>query len=245
MGEVSEKPATIGAGLIRDWVHGWVVSREVAPAVEIPGGFRIEVGLPDHLRRYILVDANPEVMRDLIGRIHQPGVWIKAFAEEAEFRSFLTPEWVVEGSGHMMVTALRRTTVDVPDGYSVQHSRESGLLVVRVLAADGELAACGQMGVAGPIAVADLIGTEEPHRRRGLGVVVLKTLANLAVAEGAQKGVLVATDEGKALYLTLGWELRGYVTGAWIPLPASETMVESTFPSSGRSRDAVSPPAAG
>ena len=216
--EVSETRATIGAGLIQDWVHGWVVSREVPPAIEVPGGFRIEVGQPNHLRRYVLGNANPDVMQDLIRRIHTPGVWIKAFAEEPEFRWFLTPEWKVDGSGHIMVTALRQTAVTVPPGYSVESTQDEGLLAVRVLAADGGLAASGRMGVAGPIAVADQIGTEEAHRRRGLGAIVMQTLANLAVAQGAQKGVLVATDEGKALYLALGWELRGHVTGAWIPL---------------------------
>lgn len=224
--EVGETPAVIGAGLIRDWVSGWTVSRETPAAVAVPGGFRIEVGRPEHLRRYVLTDANPEVMRDLIGRIHTPGVWIKAFAEEAGFRSFLTPAWRVDGSGHMMAAALRAAPVTVPAGYSVESTSESGRLVVRVLAADGELAASGQAGVAGQIAVPDQIGTEEAHRRRGLGVVVMQSLANLAVAEGARKGVLVATDEGRELYLTIGWETRGYVTGAWIPLPTDGATAE-------------------
>jgi len=38
--------------------------------------------------------------------------------------------------------------------------------------------------------------------------VVMRTLANTAVDAGAELGVLGASFEGRALYLTLGWEVR-------------------------------------
>jgi predicted GNAT family acetyltransferase len=48
--------------------------------------------------------------------------------------------------------------------------------------------------------------TEEAHRRRGLGGLVMRTLADRALEEGAALGVLGAIDAGRALYETLGWK---------------------------------------
>ncbi|MGG7575234.1 GNAT family N-acetyltransferase [Streptomyces sirii] len=68
----------------------------------------------------------------------------------------------------------------------------------------GESAAQGQMAALGRAAVVDRVVTQEAHRRRGLGGLVMRTLADHAVAEGATLGVLGATDEGRARYETLG-----------------------------------------
>jgi hypothetical protein len=226
--ELDGLTAATGAGLIADWVYGWAVSREAGRPVAVRGGFRIEIGRPGHVRRYVLGSLDRDIIRDLVRRIDTPGVWIKAIGPEAEFRALLSPAWELAGSGHLMTTSLRRAVVRVPDGYSVQTRVERNRIVVQVLTGAGEVAAFGQTGLAGAIAVADHIGTEEAHRRRGLGGVVMGSLANAALDQGARKGVLAATAEGKALYLTLGWTFRGCLSGAWIPLPEQEQNATAT-----------------
>lgn len=218
--EIDGQAAATSAGLITDWVYGWAVSREAGRPVEVRGGYRIEIGRPGHVRRYVLSGLDRDVIGDLVRRIDTPGVWIKAYGAEAEFRALLSPAWELAGSGHMMTTLLQRASVRVPDGYSVDMRVKPNRIVVQVLTGAGEVAAFGQTGLAGSIAVIDHIGTEEAHRRRGLGRVVMGSLANAALDQGARKGVLVGTEEGKALYLMLGWTLHGFVAGAWIPLPA-------------------------
>lgn len=81
-----------------------------------------------------------------------------------------------------------------------------GVLRVRVLDAAGGQAAKGQMAVLGDAVVVDRVVTEEAHRRRGLGGLVRRTLADRALEVGAVLGVLGATDAGRALYETLGWK---------------------------------------
>ncbi|MDO3701713.1 GNAT family N-acetyltransferase [Micromonospora sp. C28SCA-DRY-2] len=55
------------------------------------------------------------------------------------------------------------------------------------------------------------------HRRRGLGSVVMAALHRHAARRGARTGILVATDEGRALYQRLGWVVHTEVSGAFRP----------------------------
>lgn len=71
---------------------------------------------------------------------------------------------------------------------------------------DGEEAASGLMAVVGEDAVAHRISTEEAHRRRGLGSVVMGTLVREAVQDGAKTGLLFSSTDGVHLYGRLGWE---------------------------------------
>ncbi|RKN52969.1 N-acetyltransferase [Micromonospora costi] len=69
----------------------------------------------------------------------------------------------------------------------------------------GEVGARGTMGVTGTDAVADRIETIPAHRRRGLASTVMGALAGAAIDEGAEHGILVASEDGQRLYRTLGW----------------------------------------
>ncbi|WP_225881891.1 GNAT family N-acetyltransferase [Streptomyces aureocirculatus] len=61
------------------------------------------------------------------------------------------------------------------------------------------------MAVLGETVVVDRVVTHEPHRRRGLGGFVMGALTDEALNRGATLGVLGATEDGRALYETLGW----------------------------------------
>ncbi|MCZ4125464.1 hypothetical protein [Streptomyces sp. H39-S7] len=56
-----------------------------------------------------------------------------------------------------------------------------GVTHVRILCADGELAACGQAGLTDSACVFDQIVTEPAHQRLGPGTVVMDTLTNAAI----------------------------------------------------------------
>nr|WP_240897083.1 GNAT family N-acetyltransferase [Kineococcus vitellinus] len=101
-----------------------------------------------------------------------------------------------------------------PAGYRVAADTRGATTVLTVHAADGTPAARGHLAVAGADAVLDRISTEEQHRRRGLGTVVVTHLAAAARAGGARRGVLVASAQGRALYASLGWRTRSPITGA-------------------------------
>jgi GNAT superfamily N-acetyltransferase len=214
-----EKPSA-AAEVIRAWISGWVLSRGASTPVEVPGGFEIEVGMPGHQRRYVLSAADPVVIRDLMERVTEPDIWLKVTAPEDEVVPLLAPAWTLMDPGFMMTTTLHWVEVTPPAGYSVTTTTEEAVTFVQVLTADGQCAARGQVAVAGEFAIFDRIRTEDTHRRRGLGRVVMNTLGNAALTQGSHSAVLGATDEGRALYLSLGWTVHSPLTSAVILPPA-------------------------
>ncbi len=47
--------------------------------------------------------------------------------------------------------------------------------------------------------------TDPKHQRRGLGSTLMRALSNHALGLGMSGGLLVGSDEGRALYEHLGW----------------------------------------
>lgn len=67
------------------------------------------------------------------------------------------------------------------------------------------IAAAGTVGVLGDTATFDAVETTPSFQRRGLGRHVMATLTEQAMGRGARRGVLAASDQGRQLYLSLGW----------------------------------------
>jgi len=65
--------------------------------------------------------------------------------------------------------------------------------------------------------VFDQIVTQEAHRRRGLGRMIMNGLIQRALEHGARQGALIATPDGRALYRTLGWSEWSEVTSVISP----------------------------
>ncbi|TQF02651.1 GNAT family N-acetyltransferase [Kitasatospora acidiphila] len=112
-----------------------------------------------------------------------------------------------------MTTALTEPTPRVPDGYAVGAEEADGIIHVRVRTTEGDVAAAGYATVTDGVAVMDRVATYPEHQRRGLGTLVMDTLAATAVERGAHTAVLGATDEGRALYESLGWTLLAPLGG--------------------------------
>lgn len=203
--------------LARHWVLGWALSRGTEPPVEQAEGFRIDVGLPHHVARYVLLDADePAVeaaVRKVAGSVTVPNTWLKAFVSPELVASWLPPGWTSGPPTFLMATQLCPSEVRAPDGYALTAETRAGVTFVRVLATDGAVAARGQIAVTGESAVVDQVETDPAHQRRGLGSLVMRTLANGAVARGASTGVLGASTEGRALYEALGWKVHAPLAG--------------------------------
>ncbi|MFJ6486770.1 MULTISPECIES: GNAT family N-acetyltransferase [unclassified Streptomyces] len=199
--------------LARSWVDGWTVSRRAPRPVDVPWGLSIQVGLPGQAVRHVLLDADVETARRLIDAVTEPTTCIKAFLEPDVMEPWFSPEWEATDPGFLMAVDLRPSVVRAPDGYTVTAERDGDVVSVRVLAADGELAARGQTGLTGTACVFDQIITEEAHQRLGLGTVVMGALTGAAVENGATTGILGATVQGRALYETLDWKVLAPLTG--------------------------------
>ena len=205
------------------WIRGWALTREVEPPVAHADGFRIAVGLPRQAARHVFPRPSPAIA-DLGESITQPWVYIKACATSEQLRALLPDRWRIEDLHYMMTCEARPFpgSGDVPAGYCLEVDDAAAATRqghVRVVAPDGTLAASGHVALDARLAIYDRIVTEQAHQRRGLGRAVMHVLQALARAHGRREGVLVATDQGRALYESLGWRVHSPWAGAVIPGP--------------------------
>ncbi|MFG2621359.1 GNAT family N-acetyltransferase [Streptomyces sp. NPDC048507] len=197
----------------RLWAEGWAVSRRTPAPVDVPWGLRIDVGQPAQSVRHVLLDADAETARRLIGTITEPTTCVKAFLPAADMEPWFSPAWEPTEPCFLMAVDLRPSHTRAPDGYTATVETAGGVTSVRVLTADGELAACGQTGRTEAVCVYDQIVTEPAHQRRGLGTVVMGALTDAALAHGVSTGMLGATVQGRALYEALGWQVLAPLSG--------------------------------
>jgi GNAT superfamily N-acetyltransferase len=192
--------------LVRQWIAGWTVSRGAADPVAEPWGWTIDVGLVGHVSRHVLPAPTDQEVHKIAAATSAPGTWLKLFAPDETVRPWLGPEWELSPPGYLMAVPLDPAQPPpVPDGYTLTSWTRGGVIRVLVRTANGELAARGQLGLAGRTGVPDQILTSAEHRRRGLGALVMRTLQQEAHLAGARLGVLVGSAEGRALYTSLGW----------------------------------------
>jgi GNAT superfamily N-acetyltransferase len=208
------------------WIRGWALTREVAPPVAHADGFRITVGLARQAARYVFPGPSPAIA-GLGESITQPWVYIKAFATSEQLRALLPDRWRIEDLHYMMTCDEQPFpgAGDVPQGYALvveDTAAATGLGHVRITAPDGTVAASGHLALDVRLAIYDRIVTDPAHQRRGLGRAVMHALQALARTHGRREGVLVATDQGRALYETLGWRLLSPWAGAVIPGPDAD-----------------------
>lgn len=211
-----------GRDAVRAWIDGWGVSRGTAPPAVEPWGFTIDVGHIKHPYRHVLgatgADVQESDVRKVASSVTGADVWLKVFDFPDRVAPWLGPEWWIDPEdGYLMTVPLAPVPPNhlvVPDGYRLRTWSRGGVFRAMVTTTDGHWAARGQIAPTGRTAVADQIETSPQHRRRGLGSLVMRTLAAAAVDEGAEIGVLAGTPEGRALYESLGWQVVAGLTSA-------------------------------
>lgn len=67
----------------------------------------------------------------------------------------------------------------------------------------------GQVGYYNGFAVFDRINTDLAYRRQGWGSMMMNLLSQEALLNGVKTGLLCASEQGKLLYLSLGWRSIG------------------------------------
>jgi hypothetical protein len=208
-------------GLVETWVHGWSLTREVAPPVRDSGALRVDVGWPEQKQRYVFDHLSADVRR-LAERIHEPWILIKVCASWEEVQPILPPRWVIPAPGYMMSRGLEAADEpSLPQGHAFELDSRLPLTVASIKTVAGVIAASGRLGLVdgavGRLAVFDRIRTHDDHRRRGLARALMTKLGNIALANGAARAALVATPDGRLLYSALGWQLHSLYTTALIP----------------------------
>jgi len=193
--------------LITRWLAGWSLSRGVPLPSLLDGGLVVEVGMPEQLRRHVFLDAG-QALQACAERIHDPSIFLKAAVEPQVLRQALPSRWHIEKPGYFMMGPAHGTgTAAMPQGYKANFEIAHGAHLVRVVHESGEPAASGRIVLHGRTAIFDRIETAEAHRRRGLGSAVMMALDSLAIQAAVNERLLVATEDGRALYTRLGWRV--------------------------------------
>ncbi|XTZ16122.1 GNAT family N-acetyltransferase [Micromonospora echinospora] len=203
--------------LVMAWGRGWAACRGTPAPTAVPGGFRVEVGRPGHRVRVVLHRHDAAVLDDLGRRLTAPGTWIKVMGSSAELHDALPPHWAMAPVNHLMSAPFGAGVVTPPAPYAVRIDTTGGAVVATVVDSTGSAAASGRLAPAGSYGVVDQVETTPAHRRRGLGTVVMRALADHGARHGLRTGVLVATGDGRGLYESLGWTTRSTVAAAFIP----------------------------
>jgi GNAT superfamily N-acetyltransferase len=201
-------------------IKGWLTARSIARGLPFPvedsGGWRVDTNLPNELRRYVFVDS-ADGLRRIARSIRQPRVFLKPLGSEETMRSLLPRRWHIGAAGFFMTLAGSFDGPSpLPQGYEMEISMAGHVIEARVRARDGAVVAEGFAAETSDVFVYDRIVTDVSHRRRGLARAVMKALGAARGSVDARQ-VLVATEEGRFLYSTMGWTVHSPWTTAVIP----------------------------
>lgn len=111
------------------------------------------------------------------------------------------------------------------DGYRIEAKQVSMVVEARIFSETGALAASGCAAETQGAFIYDRIVTAPEHRRKGLGRALMRTLHDARRHHGTPE-LLVATEDSRALYATIGWETFSAYSTASIVAP--ETSVTGT-----------------
>ena len=210
--------AELGANpeLIATWLKGWALAHDTALPTPCGNGWHVEVGLPDQTARYVFAAPEPAFWQ-LVETLTEPLIYLKVCASHDQIRHLFPARWTTEHRGFMMIRERAPLPVrPLPVDYHLTLYERSAGMTCNLDAADGTLAAFGSVVMADDMAVYDRIRTEKAHQRKGLGSVVMTTLQQGAHDMGRRRDMLCATDAGRALYETLGWQVHSPYTSAVI-----------------------------
>ena len=197
----------VDLNLLDRWLTGWSLARGLPLPTHYGGGLVVEVGWPEQLRRHVFVEAGRQ-LRKCAAQIHDPFIYLKAAVDPEQMRLALPAHWKIESPRYLMYrpTAMGGS-VTPPADYVANVEVEHAAYVVRLVVPTGQTAASGRVVLHRGTAVFDRIETLEPYRRRGLATALMFALDALAEKAGVSERLLVATEAGRALYISLGWRV--------------------------------------
>ncbi|CAN5152859.1 hypothetical protein BH09PSE1_BH09PSE1_16760 [soil metagenome] len=201
--------------LLATWARGWSLTRGVAAPVRDRGAWRIDVGWPDQVARFVYADAGGTVA-ERAEEITTSFVFLKVCAEAEAVRPLLPEAWGLQPPGFLMTLNGPMAARTTHPGVATVLEPLGAATLCRAMEGEREVARGRAVMVDGRI-VYDRISVDPGHRRRGLGGLVMRTLEAAMRERGGRDGVLVATADGRALYQSLGWTLHSPYTTAVIP----------------------------
>ena len=208
----------VSKDIIEKWLRGWSLSRQLPLPTRFKSAFKVEVGYDKQKIRYVFPNLNEDVI-DLAKAIVTPWTFLKVCAPPDELQNLLPPRWIIQPQGYMMTCFHRmiEKPVHLDVGYKIELEEYDSIYHVKLIGKNGERAGDGRVVLVDDLAIYDRIFIDINHRRKGLATFLMKELEKIALSKRCYKNFLVATEDGKLLYSSLGWKLYCLYTSVVIP----------------------------
>ena len=202
--------------LVLAWQAAHSIARSCPPPVHDCGGFRVDTHSENEVKRWVfpqLCDGLRVIAHDITAPRH----YLKLCGSDEELRSALPARWELQPTNYFMGTAVAALdTKPLPNGYRMELHQAGPVARACIIAPDGDLAASGCAAETADVFIYDRIETSQDHRRKGLGIAVMIALG-AARKSLASPQLLVATEDGRNLYGSLGWTVLAPLAAAAIP----------------------------
>lgn len=198
-------------------LFAWLAARSIARGLPLPvashGGYRVDTRSDTETARWVFAKPGP-ALEALARAIHAPRHFVKSCVTPDALHAVLPGGWQVQPPGYFMIAEDAPHELALAAGYQLETERQGAVIAVRIIAAGGDLAASGHAAETAEAFIYDRIITAEAHRRRGLGAAVMAALHRTKQRRDTPE-LLVATEDGRALYTSLGWRvLAPFSTGS-------------------------------
>lgn len=209
---------TVSSDIIEKWLSAWALSRELPLPTKFKSGYKVEVGYEKQKSRYVFAEVNDDFMQ-LSKTINETWIFLKVCASPDDVVNKISDKWMLQPQGYLMycVSPMNIQMTTLPDGYIVELENYNSTTLVKIMTKNGTLACTGRVVIVDDLAVYDRISTEENHKRKGLATYLIAELEQIAMSKNIYKNFLVATEQGKLLYQSLGWEVCSLYTSVVIP----------------------------
>lgn len=209
---------SVSSDILEKWLNAWSLSRELPLPTKFKSGYKVDVDYEKQKARYVFAELNDDFIQ-LSETINENWIFLKVCASPEEIKNKISERWVIQPQAYLMscVSPMNISNRSLPDGYEIEFDSYNSTTVVKILANDGELASIGRIVIVDDLAVYDRISTEENHKRKGLATFLIKELEQIAMSKNVYKNFLVATEQGKLLYQSLGWKIYSLYTSVVIP----------------------------
>jgi GNAT superfamily N-acetyltransferase len=217
--------SALNDALVSTWVTGWSRCRGYEVRHDGPVHASLRSGQqstegPDW--EYILANPDQDALTAASAEVQEhPGRLLTVVGTAPAIPAGV-PLKRVSTDEKLMVVDMTGQDVEapiVPDEFEASVERnEPDWFLLTVTSSDehpvgaGAVAARGRVAAVNGYAVFDRIWTSPDFRRKGLGSLVMRYLASLALEHDVQEGLLVASSDGQALYGHLGWTELADVT---------------------------------
>jgi GNAT superfamily N-acetyltransferase len=189
----------------------WITARSVARGLPMPvedhGGYRVDTGTEAEVCRWVYPAMSADIA-PLLRAIKGPRHFVKLFGPPADLAAVLPTNWRIHPPNHFMIAGQPHEARALAAGYTLSLSVSGPVACASISAPDGSCAAEGFGANAAGVFIYDRIVTAPAHRRLGLATAILTALATTKTSADAPE-LLVATDDGRALYTQLGWTMIG------------------------------------